>query len=96
MKKPDILINSKKDKIIIKISDTAKQEDIIKELKKKLPELKKLYQEDKTPIEVIGKILKSTQIEEIQKIIKEQIDVQIDFEMPRTLGLYSIKKAFNK
>ena len=34
---PDILINLKKDKIIMKIKDETTQEEIIEELNKKLP-----------------------------------------------------------
>ena len=96
MRNSDILINLKKDKVIIKIGDKLKQDEIIKELKKKLPELKKLYKDDKTPIEVTGKALKNSEMEEIKKVISEQIDVSVEFEMPTTLGLYGIKKAYNK
>lgn len=96
MRIADVSINLKKDKIVIKIKDTMEQQDIIKALKKKLPELKKLYKEEKTPIEVTGKILKSAEMDEIQELIKEQIDVKIEFETPKTLGLHSIKKTFNK
>jgi len=96
MRTPDISINLKKDKILIKIKDTAEQEKIIGQLKKKLPELKKMYKDEKTPIEVVGKVLKNVEMEEIQQLIKEQLDVNIEFETPKTLGLYSIKKVFNK
>lgn len=91
-----ISINLKKDKIVIKLSDEAKQEELVESLKKKLPELKKLYKDEKTPINVTGKILKNKEIEEIQKIIKEKIDVEIEFDSPKTLGLHSIKKTFDK
>jgi len=96
MRTPDIYKNIKKDKILIKIKDTAEQEKIIGQLKKKLPELKKMYKDEKTPIEVVGKVLKNVEMEEIQQLIKEQLDVNIEFETPKTLGLYSIKKVFNK
>lgn len=96
MRTSDISINIKKDKIIIKIKDTIEQEQILKSLKKKLPELKKLYKDEKTPIEVVGKNLKTPEMEEIQKCIQEQIDVKVEFETPKVLGLYGIKKAFNK
>lgn len=96
MKKNIISINLKKDKIIIKIKETAKQEEILKELENKLPELKKLYKEEKTPIEVTGKTLKNIEMDEIQELIQKQIDVQIEFDTPKTLGLHGIKKAFNK
>ena len=96
MKNSDILINLKKDKVVIKIGEKLKQEDIIKELKKKLRDLKKLYKDDTTPIEVTGKALKSSEMDEIQQVIKEQINVEVEFETPSSLGLYGIKKAFNK
>lgn len=96
MRTSDISINIKKDKIIIKIKDAIEQEQILKALKKKLPELKKLYKDEKTPIEVVGKVLKIAEMEEIQQVIQNEIDVKVEFETPKTLGLYGIKKAFNK
>lgn len=89
-------INLKKDEIVIKISDKAEQTDIITALRKKIPELKKLYQNEKTPIKVVGKILKNKEIDEIQELIKEKIDVEINFDMPKTLGLSSITRAFEQ
>ncbi|OLA94832.1 MAG: hypothetical protein BHW64_02140 [Candidatus Melainabacteria bacterium LEY3_CP_29_8] len=59
-------------------------------------QLKKMYKEEKTPIVVSGKVLKNKEIDEIQAIIKKQIDVEIDFDMPKTLGLSSIKRTFNQ
>ena len=90
-----VTINLKRDKIIIKISDVP-HEKVKKALEEKLPELKKLYKGDKTPIEIVGKVLKNDEMDEIQEIIQEQIDVKIEFETPKTLGLHSIKKTFNK
>lgn len=90
-----ININLKKDEIIIKINDAASQVDIMECLKKKLLELKKLYKEEKTPIRVVGKVLKNKEIDEIQELIKSKIDVEIDFDMPKSLGLHSIKRAFS-
>jgi len=89
-------INLRKDEIIIKLSDNAEQMEIMAALNKKLPELKKLYKDEKTPIKVTGKILKNKEIDEIQNLIKSKIDVEIDFDMPKSLGLYSIKKTFEK
>ena len=54
-----VSINLKKDEILIKIDEDSKQEDILNELSSKLIELKKLYQDEKTPIRVTGKILKN-------------------------------------
>lgn len=91
-----VSINLKKDEILIKLSDEAEQKDIIYSLRKKLPELKKLYKDEKTPIKVIGKVLKNKEIDEIQALIKSKIDVDIEFDMPKSLGLHSITKTFEK
>ena len=91
-----VSINLKKDEIVIKLSEEAEQKDIVGNLKKKLPELKRLYQDEKTPILVTGKILKNKEIDQIKELIKEKIDVEIDFDMPKGLGLHSIKKTFEK
>ena len=91
-----VSINLKKDEILIKLNEDAERNDILEGLKKKLPELKKLYKDEKTPIRVTGKILKNKEIDEIQEIIQEKIDVDVEFDTPKTLGLYSIKKTFDK
>ncbi len=61
-----VSINLKKNEILIKISENAEQREIVESLKKKIPELKKLYKDEKTPITVTGKILKNKEIDEIQ------------------------------
>ena len=76
-----VSINLKKDQIIIKISEDAEQKQIIAALSKKLTDLKKLYKEDKTPIMIVGKVLKNKEIYEIQQLIKEKIDVDIEFDI---------------
>lgn len=91
-----VSINLRKNEILIKISDDAEQKEIIDSLKRKLPELKKMYKNEKTPITVTGKILKNKEIDEIQELIKKNIDVEIDFDMPKSLGLSSITRTFNK
>lgn len=96
MRKNCISINLKKNEILIKISEDAEQKDIIYCLKKKLPDLRKLYKDDKTPIKVAGKVLKNKEIDEIQTLIKNLIDVEIDFDMPKSLGLSSIRRAFDR
>ena len=89
-------INLKKNEIVIKINEDAEYVNIVENFKKKLPELKKLYKEDKTPIRVSGKVLKNKEIDELQSIIKENIDVDIEFDTPKSLGLASIKRTFDQ
>ncbi len=91
-----ISVQLKKENIVFKISYDAKQEEIVKILKKKLPALKKLYQDAQTPILITGKVLKNKEIEEIQKIIQETINVPIEFDMPKALGLANITRTFEK
>lgn len=89
-------INIKKDEIIIRISEGAEQTEIMECLNKKIPALKKLYKTEKTPICVVGKVLKNKEIEEIKKLITSNIDVKVSFDSPKVLGLYGIKKVFEK
>ena len=86
----------KKNQVIIKIDESAEQKDVVLGLKKKIIELKNLYQDDRTPILITGKILKNKEMDEIQSIIKKFIDVQIEFDSPKVLGLHGIKKTFYK
>ena len=89
-------IRLRKDELIITLNEKCEYKEIQKALKKKIPELKKLYKEDKTPIFVTGQVLKNKEIEEIKNIIKSEINVEIEFDSPKVLGLYGIKKAYNQ
>ncbi len=75
-------IKLKKDELTITLNEKSEYKEILKVLRKKLPELKNLYKDDKTPIFVTGKVLKNKEIEEIRKLIKNEIDVEIDFDSP--------------
>lgn len=88
-----ITISQKPNEINIKINDNAEQQEIVKELKKKVTDLEKLYKEEKTPIKITGKVLKAKEMEEIQRIIKEKIKVEIEFDTPKDLGLSRNKKG---
>lgn len=89
-------INMKKDEIVIRISEGAEHKEIIECLNKKMPALKKLYKTEKTPILVTGKVLKNKEINEIKRIIQDNIDVEINFDSPKVLGLHGIKRVFEK
>ena len=91
-----ITINLKKDVIVMKLSEKATQADTIKSIKKKLPELKKLYQQEKTPIFVTGRILKNKELKEIQDLIKKSINVEVEFDTPKALGLNEIRRTYNR
>lgn len=95
MKNP-VRINMKKDEIVIMISEGAEHEEIIDCLNGKITALKKLYKTEKTPISVMGKVLKSKEIEQIDKIIKDNIPVKVTFDSSGELGLHGITKVFEK
>lgn len=91
-----ISISIKKNQVIIRIEENAEQKEIISDLRRKMIELKNLYKEDKTPILITGKVLKNKEMDEIQSIIKRFINVPVDFDSPKVLGLHGIKKTFYK
>lgn len=91
-----IIIQTKKDRVIMKIDEQATQKDILIELKKKMPELKSLYQEATTPIFITGKVLKNKEMEQIKEEIQKILLVRVEFDSPKMLGLHEIKKAFSK
>lgn len=89
-------ISMKKDEILIRISEKATHEETVECLKKKIPAIKKLYKVEKAPINVVGKVLKNKEIDEIKEIITQEIDVKVKFDSPKVLGLHGITKAFEK
>lgn len=91
-----ISINMKKDQILIKINEDVELKEILISLKRKLGELANLYKDDQTPIMFVGKILKNKEMDAITRLVNKYLDVKIDFETPRKLGLHGIKKAFKK
>ena len=79
---------------IIKINSNAKSDDVMIQMRKKIIQLKKIYKDEKNPIVITGKVLKSREIEQIESMITEILDVKVDFDMPKELGLSNIKKTF--
>ena len=91
-----VKINGETDRVVIKLNEEATQEELMESLKKKLTELKKLYKEETNPIFITGKKLKNSEMLAIKNLINSKIDVQVDFDTPKTLGLHGIKKSFNR
>ncbi len=89
-----INVSQKNNLVIIKINSEANFTDIITQIKKKVTQLEKIYKEEKTPILITGKVLKNKEMDKIEEIIKEKLDVDVDFDMPKELGLSNIKKTF--
>ena len=89
-----INVSQKNNLVIIKINSEANFTDIITQIKRKVAQLAKIYKEEKTPILITGKVLKNKEMDKIEEIIKEKLDVDVDFDMPKELGLSNIKKTF--
>ena len=91
-----INVSQKNNLVIIKINKDADFEDIVSQFRKKVTQLKKIYKDEKTPILVTGKVLKNKEIDRIEELIRENLDVDVDFDMPKELGLSNIKKTFTQ
>lgn len=91
-----VTINLKQEEIIVKISEQATHEEVLNCMKDKIPQLSKMYKEEKIPICVTGKVLKEKEMEEIKELIKKDIDVDIQFDSPKEMGLTGIKRVYEK
>lgn len=91
-----VSINLRTNEVIVKITEDATQEKIIQDLNKKLQDLKKMYKDETIPIRVVGKILSNKEMEEIRDVIKNEINVEVTFDSPTTLGLHSITRSYKK
>ena len=91
-----ISINQKTNKIIIKINETAEHDEILNEIKQRISQLQKMYKNEQIPIFITGKLLLPNEMEEIKEIITKEIAVEINFDIPTELGLYGIKRTFEK
>lgn len=91
-----INVCQKNNLVLIKLNSEATFEEISESMKKKVIQLKKIYKDEKTPIMVTGKVLKNREMDEIERIIKEKLDVDVDFDMPKELGLHNIRRTFTQ
>ncbi len=89
-----INVSQKNNLVVMKIQPEAKIEEIIPQIRKKTIQLQKIYKEEKTPIMITGKVLKNKEMDEIEKLITDRLDVDVDFDMPKELGLHNIKRTF--
>ena len=89
-------VSQKNNLVLIKINEDAEFENIVKSVKHKAVQLKKLYKDSKIPIKITGKVLKNKEMDVIEQIIQKEIDVDVDFDMPKELGLHNIKKTFER
>ena len=91
-----INVSQKTNLVLIKIQEDAEFDTIEKSIKHKVVQLKKLYKEAKTPIVITGKVLKNKEMDIIERIISKELGVEVDFDMPKELGLHNIRKTFEQ
>ena len=94
--KNNININLGKEENMVKINPEATYSEVVEELEKKLPKLKKLYKEEKIPLYVMGKHFENEEMEKLSEMIKEEIDVKVDFDSPKDMGIHVIKNTFEE
>ena len=92
----NISINLKKEQNVVKISPEASYEEVLKELKIKIPKLKNLYKDATTPLYIEGKHFENEEMDEITKLIQEKINVEINFDSPKDMGIHVIKNTFEE
>lgn len=92
----NISINLKKDVNLMKINPEATYEEVKKELARKLPKLKELYKEETIPLHVVGKHFENEEMDELTQIIHKKLDVEIDFDSPKDMGIHVIKNTFEE
>lgn len=91
-----VLVGIKNDKISIRLNEEATQEQILETIKKKMTVIKKLCKEGKRTINVIGKVLKEKEKEEVIQLINSEVKEEILFENENELGLHGIKKVYEQ
>ena len=91
-----INVSQKNNLILIKINEIAEFDAIEKSIKHKVAQLKKIYKDSKIPITITGKVLKNKEMDIIEQIIKKELDIEVEFDMPKELGLHNIKKTFEQ
>ena len=69
--------------------------EILEELRIKLPKLRDFYQDSQIPMRITGRLFTESEIDKVKKLINNQIQVQIKFDdISDLLGLHAIKKTF--
>ncbi len=80
--------------IKIKVDEKATHVELIESLKKKMNKLKDICEDANLPIRFAGKILRIKEMEDVEELIHKNIEVKINFDSPKALGLHEIKKVF--
>ena len=88
--------NLRRRQIVIRVDEDVDARVVAFTLKKKMSELKKLYKDIEPKIYITGKSFKLREREEIQKVFAKYFESEVKFDGSKMLGLYGIRKPFNR
>ena len=88
--------NLRRRQIVIRVDEDVDARVVAFTLKKKMGELKKLYKDVEPKIFITGKSFKLREREEIKKVFAKYFDSEVKFDGSKMLGLYGIRKPFNR
>lgn len=91
-----VLVGIKNDQISVRLNEDATQEQILEAIKKKMDVIKKLCKEGKNTINVVGKVLKDKEKDELRELINTEVKEEVIFENENELGLHGIKKVYEQ
>lgn len=91
----NVKISQTTNEIILTVSVIADINEILQEIRVKLPRLSDFYQTSTIPIRITGRLFTETEMERIIRLINSEIKVPIKFDdTSDLLGLHAIKKTF--
>ena len=91
----NVKISQTTNEIILTVSVIADINEILQEIRVKLPKLSDFYQTSTIPIRITGRLFTETEMEKIKRLINSEIKVEIKFDdTSDLLGLHAIKKTF--
>lgn len=91
----NVKISQTTNEIILTVSVIADINEILQEIRVKLPKLSDFYQTSTIPIRITGRLFTETEMEKITRLINSEIKVEIKFDdTSDLLGLHAIKKTF--
>lgn len=88
--------NLRRRQIVLRVDEDVDARVVALTLKKKMGELKKLYKDVEPKIYITGKSFKLREREEIQKVFAKYFESEVKFDGTKMLGLYGIRKPFNR
>lgn len=91
-----ISFNLRRRQILIRVEEEVDARIVAFTLKKRMGELKKIYKDLEPKIFIVGKSFSLREREEIKKVFAKHFSAEVKFDGAKMLGLYGIRKPFNR